>query len=209
MHCHSFFAVILCYNAVYFDQNLLMSQSVVLSNPNNPWYKNYMLLIFVIGLPLLVAVVCVFFIVYAVNHQDSTVRDDWYMDGKALYQDASKDQLAADLGVSGIMRFEGSQVRFELKYQTPNIAYPTTLNANISHATDKSKDRDFVLTHQADNVYVGEVALDTAIVAKYYIQVQPNSEHAHDKWRLIQPQRLPAKAVGLNPLKAFERTQTP
>ena len=72
----------------------------------NIWYKNYMVLIFVIGLPALVVIVCLYFIYFSIKIQDSTVRDDWYMDGKALYQDASRDQMTYDLGISGVMRIE-------------------------------------------------------------------------------------------------------
>lgn len=183
------------------------------------WYKNPILLIFVIGLPVFVIVACIFFIIFAINIQDSTVRDDWYMDGKALYQDASKDQLAYDLGVRAVMYFEekGAEqgVRLELKYSSEVVSsgkfadgsmmsYPKEIKAVISHATDKTRDRDFVLTHQADNIYVGVVGLDLAVPSRYYVQISPTSEH--DKaWRLLQATRLPAKAVGLNPLKAFEQ----
>ena len=77
-----------------------------------PWYKNYMVTIFVIGLPAVVVVACIFFVFFSVKHKDATVRDDWYMDGKTLYQDASKDQLAHDLGAHGVMRFDGDVVTF-------------------------------------------------------------------------------------------------
>lgn len=171
------------------------------------WYKNPILMIFVIGLPVTVLIVCIFFIVFAVKIQDSTVRDDWYMDGKALYQDASKDKLAYDLNISGIMRFDGDQVVFELTYpdeilksQTLDF-YPKTLNANISHATDKKKDRDFVLTHIDANRYQGEVALDPT-PAKYYLQV--NNGDGNNAWRLIQPYKLPANNVPFFALKAFD-----
>lgn len=181
--------------------------------PDNRWYRNYMVLVFVIGLPVFVVIVCIFFIIYAVKHQDSTVRDDWYMDGKALYQDASKDKLAYDIGVAGIMRFlgDGSQVSFELNYPAQSVqsgvlrdgtplTYPNALNVVISHATDKDKDRDFVLTHTQDNIYTGTVNLDTQIPAKYYLQITPNDSHT---WRLVHSQKLPAKTVGFVPLPAF------
>ena len=50
------------------------------------WY-NYMVWIFVIGLPLFVVVACIWFVFYSVRIQDSTVRDDWYMDGKINIDD--------------------------------------------------------------------------------------------------------------------------
>lgn len=178
--------------------------------PKNIWYKNPILLIFVIGLPVSVVIICIFFIIFAIRVQDSTVRDDWYMDGKALFQDASKDQLAHDLGVTGVMRFDNDKIDFELKYPETTLQsqtldfYPKTLNVKISHATDKTKDRDFVLTHAADNRYTGQVTLD-AIPAKYYLQVDNGAgEHA---WRLIHAQKLPAQNVPFFALKAFEQTK--
>lgn len=183
------------------------------------WYKNPILVVFVIGLPVFVIVACIFFIIFAIKIKDSTVRDDWYMDGKALYQDASKDQLAHDLGVRAVVYFEdkGAQqaVKLELNYPSEvvqsgkffdgsTMGYPKELAVAISHATDKNRDRDFVLTHQADNVYTGTVNLDLTVPSRYYVQVSPTNEY-NKKWRLLQKAKLPAKAVGLNPLKAFEQ----
>lgn len=184
----------------------------------NIWYKNPILLILVLGMPLAMVLICIWFIIFAIKNQDTTVRDDWYMDGKALYQDASKDQLAYDLGVAGIMRFldnkeAGSQVVFELNYParstqsdilrdgTP-LTYPITLNVVISHATDKNKDRDFILTHTHDNVYTGTVNLDTTTTAKYYLQITTPKDATH-AWRLIHSQKLPATTVSFTPLPAF------
>lgn len=172
------------------------------------WYKNPILMLFVIGLPATVLVVCIFFIIFAIKVQDSTVRDDWYMDGKALYQDASKDKLAYDLQMSGVMRFDGEQVVFELKYPDEILKsqtlefYPKTLNAKISHATHKSYDRDFVLTHTEQNRYTGQVQLDLSTPAKYYLQIDNgNGEKA---WRLIHAHKLPANNVPFFALNAFK-----
>ena len=185
----------------------------------NIWYKNYMVLIFVIGLPALVVIVCLFFIYYSIKIQDSTVRDDWYMDGKALYHDASRDQMAYDLGISGVMRFEQAndktRLRFELNYPADSIAsntlndgtplvYPDALSVKISHATDKSKDRDVTLVRQSGNVYYGEVVMDQS-PAKYYVQV--NNDGAHN-WRLVQHEKLPIENIAFYPLSSFDNTQT-
>ncbi len=181
---------------------------------SNLWYKNPFIIFFVIGLPLIVVVACIWFVFYAVKHQDSTVRDDWYMDGKALYQDASKDQLAYDLGVAGIMRFDGEQVQFELNFPKDTLesqkfatgeplTYPPSLAVSISHATDKTKDRDFVLTHQNANTYTGMVSLDTAIPAKYYLKINTPDGYPL-QWRLIHAQKLPAQSVSFVPLSAFK-----
>ena len=49
------------------------------------------------------------------ENQDSTVRDDWYMDGKTLYADVSKDKLAHDLGLTGQMMISHQAVNFKLE----------------------------------------------------------------------------------------------
>lgn len=193
-----------------------------MSNTNNqnqrPWYKNYMITVFVIGLPAFVVVACIVFIFYALSIQDSTVRDDWYMDGKALYQDASKDQLAHTIGAAGILRFDGDAVRFELNFPADSVArgtlangsplhYPTTLKVSISHATDKQKDRDLILTHDTDNRYTGTLTLDST-PAKYYISIStPDDTEAASAWRLIHAQKLPTQTVSLVPLDAFKEQQ--
>lgn len=181
----------------------------------NIWYKNYMVLIFVIGLPVFVIIVCLFFIFYSIKIQDSTVRDDWYMDGKTLYQDASRDQLSYDLDLSGIMRFDGKTVRFELRYPAESLAsgklkdgspltYPKQLSVRISHATDINKDKDFVITHTQDNLYQGTVELDNT-PAKYYLQV---SHDQQPNWRLIQTQKLPAANISFQPLSSFAESRS-
>ncbi|MFL1733065.1 FixH family protein [Moraxella oculi] len=185
-----------------------------MTNPypqKEPWYKNPFMTIFVVGLPALVVVVCVFFIVWSIRIQDSTVRDDWYMDGKTLYQDATRDQLAHDLGVSGVMRFDGDLVQFELRYPKDTLStgklrdgtpltYPKSLTVSISHATDSNKDRDFIIKHADGNLYTGQVHLDSS-TAKYYLQVSNDGIH---NWRLRHSQKLPAKNAVFTPLPSFD-----
>lgn len=182
-------------------------------NTKNLWYKNPILLILVIGMPLAMVLICIWFIVFAIKNQDSTVRDDWYMDGKALYQDASKDKLAYDLGVAAVMHFSDTTqntqtVDLTLNYNDIAQAhYPATLDVKISHATDKDRDRDFTLMHTDGNHYAGVVELDTAIASKYYLQIEPSDtdkQHTGKQWRLIHNQKLPAKTAVFAPLPAFK-----
>lgn len=177
----------------------------------NVWYKNPILLVFVIGLPVLVVVCCVFFVFFAVHVQDSTVRDDWYMDGKALHQDASLDVNANTIGAGGVMHFLQDKTVFELKF-LQDVAYPDALYVSVSHATDKSKDFDFIMQHVQAGEYAAAVMMPP-IAAKYYVQIKPaplqhsdDASHAynHASWRLIQSVRLPAKHIAFAPLAAFK-----
>lgn len=89
--------------------------------------------------------------------------------------------------------------------------YPTTLHVKVSHATDKDKDRDFVLTHQSNNIYTGKFTLDP-LPAKYYLNItndNSTTKTATDKtktdlWRLTHSQKLPAQNVAFLPLVAFD-----
>lgn len=173
----------------------------------NIWYKNYMVIIFVIGLPLIVVIGCIFFVIHAFNIKDTPVRDDWYMDGKSLYQDASKDKLAHDLKLSAIMRLDGTPEHYEVHFELKSlhaINYPATLTARISHATDKTKDRDFTLTHAGNNIYTGTFSLDP-LPAKYYLNISNDGKDG-EVWRLTHSQKLPAQNIVFLPLSAFDET---
>lgn len=177
-----------------------------------PWYKNYML-VMVLGLPAIMVVICIIFVVWSIKVQDSTVRDDWYMDGKALFQDASLDQRAYDIGVAGIMRLTGKQVTFDLNYPKEAVSsgrlatgapvsYPKRLHVLISHATNKEFDREFELVWTHDNHYAGEVVMSD-IAAKYYLTIKPMDLPDDKAWRLITHEKLPANHVVFVPLQSF------
>ena len=179
---------------------------------SQPWYKNYMVIIFVIGLPLFVVVTCLWFVYYSVQIKDTVVRDDWYMDGKTLYQDVSRDKLAHDLDLRGDMLFTADgTVNFQLLYPSVSLEtgklldgtavyYPDTLMLSISHATDIDKDRDAVLTHQSGNQYTAHIDLDT-LPSKYYVEV--SNEGVLD-WRLRQVGQLPKAEIRFEPLDSFD-----
>ena len=177
-----------------------------------PWYKNYMVIIFVIGLPMFVVVACIWFVFYSVQIKDTVVRDDWYMDGKTLYQDVSRDKLAHDLDLSGEMTFsEDNKVIFTLNYPKQSLEsgklldgtpvyYPEQLTLSISHATDIDRDRDAILKHSKGNQYTAEVSLDK-LESKYYVQV---SNEGKLNWRLREVGKLPQDHISFKPLKSFD-----
>lgn len=195
----------------FIDHEKIMTST----DTRNLWYKNYLVLIFVIGLPVFVVIVCLFFIFYSVKIQDSTVRDDWYMDGKTLYQDASRDQLSYDLGLAGIMRLQNNQVTFELRYPNDSLQsgklrdgtplnYPKTLSLRISHATDDKQDQDITLTQINGQSYQGTL-LTNIEPAKYYLQVSNDNT---PNWRLVQSEKLPINNIVFHALSNFDHTQT-
>ncbi|MEN6668883.1 FixH family protein [Psychrobacter sp. B38] len=176
-----------------------------------PWYKNYMVVIFVIGMPTFVVIACLWFVYYSYQIRDSVVRDDWYMDGKTLYQDVSRDKLTYDLDLHGEMQFaDDGGILFYLNYPEQSLqsgklldgkplTYPDKLALSISHATDIKKDRDVTLQHVEGNKYSAQVDIDP-VKAKYYLQV---SNDGQDDWRMQDVAKLPRSAVTFNPLPVF------
>ena len=181
---------------------------------SQPWYKNYMVIIFVIGMPAFVVIACVWFVYYSYQIRDSVVRDDWYMDGKTLYHDVGRDKLTYELDLHCKMQFsDAGDVTFYLNYpekcqQTGKLlngealTYPDTLDLSISHATDIKKDRDVVLQHQEGNKYSAQVQIDP-LKAKYYLQV---SNDGKDDWRMQDVAKLPRSEVSFNPLPVFDKS---
>ena len=182
---------------------------------SQPWYKNYMVIIFVIGLPAFVVVACIWFVFYSIQIKDTVVRDDWYMDGKTLYQDVSRDKLAHDLELHGKMVFNSDHtVDFYLNYPQQSLengellngavlSYPDTLDLSISHATDIKKDREAKLQHQKENHYTATIELDP-LPSKYYVQV---SNQGEQNWRLREVGELPQKQIEFHPLHSFDESQ--
>ena len=180
---------------------------------SQPWYKNYMVLIFVIGMPAFVVIACIWFVYYSYQIRDSVVRDDWYMDGKTLYQDVSRDKLTYDLDLHGKMTFApNGDVTFYLDYPQESLAsgkllngdpltYPEELALSISHATDVHKDRDVTLKHVSGNKYTANVTLE-GVAAKYYLQV---SHDGVDDWRMQDVAKLPRASVSFEPLQVFAK----
>lgn len=187
--------------------------SSVKHQDSQPWYKNYMVIVFVIGLPAFVVVACLWFVYYSYQIRDSVVRDDWYMDGKTLYHDVSRDKLTYELDLHGQMQFsDNGEITFYLNYPEQSVQsgtllngapliYPDTLDLTISHATDIKKDRDVVLQHEKGNKYSAQTSLDPT-KAKYYLQV---SNDGQNDWRMRDVAKLPRAEVSFNPLPVFEK----
>ena len=180
---------------------------------SQPCYKNYMVIIFVIGLPAFVVIACIFFVYYSYQIRDSVVRDDWYMDGKTLYHDVSRDKLTYDLDLHGQMQFsETGDITFYLNYPKQSlqsgkllngepVTYPKELELSISHATDIKKDRDVILQYQGANKYTSHADIDP-LKAKYYLQV---SSDGKDDWRMQDVAKLPRAEVSFDPLPVFDK----
>ena len=97
-----------------------------------PWYKNYMVIIFVIGLPLFVVVACIWFVFYSVQIKDTVVRDDWYMDGKTLYEENLTGPIGIVVGSEGEGVSKLTRDNCDYIISVPMYGQVTSLNASVA-----------------------------------------------------------------------------
>jgi len=162
------------------------------------WYQVKMVWVVLI-IPLVAVVLSMGYMTLSVVGADTTVRDDWYMDGKALQQDLSRDKLAAKLKLNANLNLNLQTGEVELKSEQP-IAEP--LKLIFSHAADKAK--DFTLELPA-TPYNKQAKLTPAQIKlletpnKFYVELSA------DQWRLRQIAMAPDATSNLlfTPLPAF------
>ncbi len=82
-----------------------------------PWYKNYMVVIFVIGMPAAVVIACIWFVYYSYQIRDSVVRDDWYMDGKINIDDLITHKMPLeDINKAFDLMHSGESIRSVVEF---------------------------------------------------------------------------------------------
>lgn len=171
------------------------TQSITATTDSGPWYKQKFLWM-VLGLPAVAVIACIGFVVLSFSTADDLVRDDWYMDGKTLYQDVSRDKLAADKHLSALLVMNDDG-KVQLQLQSPEGVFPKQLHVDFFHATQKNLDKSIQLRHIRDGQYIGDLArIQTE--GNYYIEV------SGDEWRLRTKQVLPLKFITLKPLPVFD-----
>ena len=160
------------------------------------WYQHPMLL-FMLILPMIAVGVSLSFVVTAFKNRDSMVRDNWYMDGKALQHDLSLDQAAYRMAITAQGRITGNQLTLTLSspQRMEPALNPPTLSLILSHNTVPARDRTISLQRQADGQYRGSWPADLA--GKYFMDLEGQG------WRLRQHTQLPLTAFELQPLTVF------
>lgn len=164
-------------------------------NAQKPWYRHpYLWLVMI--LPAIAVVASLSFVRLAFTHTDDIVRDDWYMDGKTLRQDLSRDTRAQQLGLVGQVEVgtTGSvEVRFE---QAQPVVWPAQLWLNFYHPVKAAQDIQITLRQQADGHYRGQSPALLQARGRYHAELENGSD-----WRLQQDVMLPIQHLSLRPLE--------
>lgn len=172
-----------------------MSSPAPTPAPQKPWYRHAYVWL-VIGLPLLSVVVSLSFVRTALTHKDDMVRDDWYMDGKTLEQDLSRDRAARDAEIHADIRVQPDgliDVQFKAAQATE---WPAMMWLNLYHPIHEQQDLKITLKQQDTLGHYQGRSLDVVqLKGKYHAEVEDGGH-----WRLQQTVQLPIQTLTLQPV---------
>lgn len=160
-----------------------------------PWYKHAYLWL-VILLPVLAVGVSLWYVSVAFSHQDDVVRDDWYMDGKTLQQDLSRDSAAAKADIQAQFEIDAQgNIHATLSSTQANFSWPATLVLSLFHPAHASQDQQVTLSATSTaGQYSGALNALPQLSGKYHAELA-NNKH----WRLQGDVLLPTTTFDLKP----------
>jgi hypothetical protein len=133
-----------------------------------PWYRQGWpwLLIALPASAVLGGIVTVFL---AVQSPNALVVDDYYREGLAINQHKRRLEAAAELGLEGLLRSNGTQVTLSLTSRTPVTTEALTLK--LIHSTRSELDREVTLRRTVDGRYSGRI--DELLPGVWYLRLSP------------------------------------
>ena len=163
-------------------------------NNQKPFYKHAHLWLVMI-IPIFAVVVSSLFVYLAFHGKDDLVRDDWYMDGKTLEQDLSRD-TEASLGQyqANIRVLDDGKITVHVASIQPK-PLPAKLILHFFHATKANRDKQIVLSQRDDNRRLFEGVLPKAttddFAGNYTIELDGTT------WRLRKEVTLPISQIDM------------
>lgn len=147
--------------------------------PPRPWYKEpwpWILMAF----PVASVIVGIFFFQAAVRSDDGLVTDDYYTKGKAINMELKRDNVAANLGITGqvMVGADGRAVRISTTSKKP---LPDTLHIKFIHPAQDDFDGVADIHKVADNLYQGELNQPLVNANHWYVQVEDKAK----QWRIV------------------------
>ncbi len=124
----------------------------------NPWYREPWPWLLMAG-PAIVVVAGFVTLWLALSANDGLVVDDYYKQGKEVNRSLKRDEIARNLGLSALVRFDEKtdRVQVALRAGKPEIlAKATSLRLTLAHATIAGRDQSIQLQRTATG-YDGRV----------------------------------------------------
>ncbi len=148
-----------------------------------PWYRHRWPWLLAIA-PAAALVGGIVMLWLAITTTDSLVVDDYYREGRAINQQLARDRLAAALGLSAQLRFEGGNdpvVVLQLAAER-GTEWPRELSLRIVHATIASHDLDYHLEHVGNGRYRAPATAPEP-GGRWLVQIEDPGR----TWRLVAP----------------------
>lgn len=129
------------------------------------------------GIPGASVVAGIVMITLALNGADSLVVDDYYKQGKTINQRIARDQVAADMQITGQVIADPAGMRLDLQSGQPLDA--PVLNGRLVHISDARQDMSLTFSRTADGAYLATSPMPAAGIWRIHI------EDPAGKWRLV------------------------
>ncbi|PSJ47868.1 hypothetical protein C7H85_03380 [Zobellella endophytica] len=114
-----------------------------------PWYQQFWPW-FLIVLPLCVVVASLYTFYLASSGADTMVVDDYYKKGRAINQDLSELEKAAQLGLVAELRYRNGQFSLVMQGEHNN---GEAVRMRFTHPTLAEQDLELLLTSDANGIY--------------------------------------------------------
>jgi len=166
-----------------------------------PWYKQFWPW-FLITLPSVVIVACLFTAYLAVHNPLSMVKQDYYQEGLTINKNLDEIKRAKSFGLHAHVIFLQSSHSIQLVLTSKQkgaevFQLPAELELQFNHPVDDAKDLSFILSRQTDNSFTSKnIATEQwnliANEKHWYIQLQASKDGAVD-WVLQAETDHPAQ----------------
>lgn len=147
-----------------------------------PWHKQFWPW-FLLAIPGITIVWCIFMIYLAISGRDPMVTDDYYKDGLAINQELERGQNAKAMGLSALLQLDDAgriNIRLNALLATPleNATAPAYLILKLEHPTQAQKDQTLQVARLGNGLY--QVLLDEPIDGRWYLDLR----NPDNSWRL-------------------------
>ncbi|BAZ92796.1 hypothetical protein TspCOW1_23480 [Thiohalobacter sp. COW1] len=152
---------------------------------NTPWYKQFWPW-FLISLPLSAVIGGIATLIIAMHSPNAMVVDDYYKEGLAINEILAQERAAAELGLSGLLRYAPGADDVRLELMSPNAdAVPEYLELLLVHPTLADKDQSLRLEAAVRGRYLA--AMPELSPGNWHLIVSPPD----GSWRLTGRMVLP------------------
>jgi len=180
----------------------------MLRTDEKEWYKQFWPW-FLIALPTVVIIACLYTVYLAVTHPLSMVKKDYYQEGLTINKNLAGLQKANDLGLHAtILRQENRILRIDLRSSastdlpaspTSSLLTPVILALQFHHPVDDSKDITLLLHKLSDLSFASEQLTEQqwqlmTTEKHWYLRLQPQTQTP--EW-VLQGETHPDQAASI------------